>query len=52
MKQTEFEYLDHKLDQTLELLKEMVHFTTRTNADDEYLEERINELLKEIYLNE
>lgn len=39
------EYLDHRLDLTLEVLKDVVHFTASTNADVDYLEERINEVL-------
>jgi hypothetical protein len=37
-------FLEYKLDKTLELLKEIVYYTASTNADHDYLEERINEL--------
>ena len=48
MKRAEYEYLDHRIDQVLEILKEVVRYTASTNADCDYLEERINELLYEV----
>ena len=40
--------LEFKLNCTLELLKTIVHFTTHTNSDDDFLTEEINKIIKEL----
>ena len=40
--------LEYNLNCTLELLKTIVHFTTHSNSDDDFLTEEINQIIKEL----